>query len=204
MTLFQDRARLVKRFKRGRQVCRRRLQSAHGQVAFGQVARELWDLGLDSTSGPQMAWAERKASIACALRADFAGDLSDSKVGVGQLLAKQRVVFPLIGELLVIGQRTFEQIVAQAADVDRVLLFQKSVFADVRQVVFDGLLGHVEIDLGFLAGEGFAASRPFDDHGGDSAQDGEEQGEHQRKPQPCQSRVSLHTTSKPESPNPLA
>jgi hypothetical protein len=56
------------------------------------------------------------------LRADFASNLTNAKVGIGQLLAQARVVFPLSGESLVERECALEQVRAQASDFKRVLL----------------------------------------------------------------------------------
>ncbi len=87
-------------------------------------------------------------------------------MGVGQLLPEPRVVLPLRGELLVVRQCALEQVLAQGPDVDRLLLLQKRVLADVRQVIFDGLLGQVEVRLRFDPRDLFPAPGPLDDRRG--------------------------------------
>ncbi len=107
-------------------------------------------------------------------------------MGVGQLPSQTRVVFSVCGESLVKRERALEQITAQACDADRILLPEHSVFADVRQILLDGLLGHAEISLRRHTRDLLLTSGTLDHHGGDDRDDRRRR----QTDRPCPDRIS--------------
>ena len=70
--------------------------------------------------------------------------------------------------------------------------FEQRVLADVRQVILDGLLGHVEIGLGFHPRGLFPAPGPLDDHRGEHRH---QRNAHQRRAPRQRSRRGAAGTS---------
>ena len=131
---------------------------ADRQVAIGQAALKLMILrvGRGERFPDGLRRVERLDRLDT--RVDLLGDLPHAEIGVCQLLAEVGIVVALIDETLVILERRIEQFPAQAANVDGVLLLEERVLADAGQVVFHGLLGHVEVGLGLLADLGLPAA----------------------------------------------
>ena len=92
----------------------------------------------------------RTVVVQCVLRRpDNASDAAESKVGIGELLAELRVVASLLQESLVIGQGRFQKFLPQVANIERILLFEQGILADIGQVIVDGLLRHLEVGFRF-------------------------------------------------------
>ena len=81
---------------------------------------------------------------------DHPDNVTQSKVGVGELLTKPGVMAVFLHELLVERQGRFQEVPAQVANIECFLLLEQGVLADIGQVVIHGLLGHLEVGFGFL------------------------------------------------------
>ncbi len=121
---------------------------ADGELAFGEVGpdrRVVGGAGLELPPDGSRGLEGRDRLVD---RADLPGDLAEAVVGLGQLAAKLGVAAPLADELLVIIEGRGQELAAQVAEVDRVLLLEQSILADAGQVIAHRPVSHPEIGLG--------------------------------------------------------
>ncbi len=120
---------------------------ADRQVAIGHATPQIRIGG--SNRGQRLPDRQRRVERGDCLvgRADLRGDLPDAEVGLGQLLPDLGVVAPLLDKVFVILESRLQQLPAQTADINRILLLEEGILADAGQVVSDGPVGQSEIRL---------------------------------------------------------
>jgi hypothetical protein len=128
-----------------------------GQVRKGELTFQLMVVGVsrDERFPDGLGLTIRRDRLARWF--DFLGDRSHAEVGMRQLPAEARIVRAMTYEVLVIVQGRIEQLLAEFANIDRILEFEQGIFTDARHGVVHCFDGQVKVCLGLFADNSFAA-----------------------------------------------